>query len=113
MTLETFRPLIERALAHTGGVSTWAELSSEVEQGRAYLLPSLSGRSVAVLQPMRDLHVFAAAGDMDELMAMEAETAERARLAGYDRMTLIGRDGWRRVLAARGWKPETGLVRAL
>lgn len=109
--LETYRPLIERALAHTGGAWTWEALAEELNSGRAFLLPSKSGRSVVVLQPVRDLHVFTASGDLAELMEMEQDVSVMARASGYDRMTMIGREGWERVLRSRGWKPESGLVK--
>lgn len=113
MTLEDYRPLIEAALAHTGGAWTWEQLAEEVKSGRAFLLPSRSGKSVVVLQPVRDLHVFTASGDLNELMEMEADVAVMASASGYDRMTMIGREGWKRVLRPRGWKPESGLVKDL
>lgn len=113
MTLEDYRPLIEKALAHTGGAWTWEQLAEEVNSGRAFLLPSKSGKSVVVLQPVRDLHVFTASGDLGEIMEMEADVAVMASASGYDRMTMIGRAGWERVLRSRGWKPESGLVKGL
>jgi len=111
--LEEFRPLIERALERTNGECTWDQLAHEVREGRAMLLPSKSGNSVAVLQVVHDLHVFTASGDMDELMQMEADVTDMARRQGFDRMTLIGRQGWTRVLGLRGWKPEQSLVKEL
>ena len=113
LMLERFRPLIEQALAHTNGACTWEMLAEEVRTGRAFLMISPSGRSVAVLQPVRDLHIYAASGDMSELMAMETDATERAKTAAFDRMTLIGRKGWERVLGSRGWKSEAGLVKEL
>lgn len=111
--LEHYRPLIEKALAHTGGAWTWDALAEEVNSGRAFLLPSKSGKSVVVMQAVRDLHIFTASGDLEELMEMEADVAVMASASGYDRMTLIGRGGWKRVLKSRGWKPESGLVKEL
>ena len=111
--LEAYRPLIEKALVHAGGAWTWEQLAEEVTSGRAFLLPSRSGKSVVVMQAIRDLHIFTASGDLDELMEMEADVAVMASASGYDRMTLIGRNGWKRVLKSRGWKPESGLVKEL
>ena len=113
MMLEQYRPLIEAALAHTGGEWTWAMLRKEVLEGRAFLMAHPSGKSVAVLQPVRDLHVFTASGEVGEILEMETEAAIRAREAGFDRMTLCGRKGWERVFKSRGWKPESGLVKDL
>lgn len=113
LMLEKFRPLIEKALAETNGACTWDMVVEEVRAGRAFLVPSISGRTVAVLQPVRDLHVFTASGDLDELMGMEADMTEVARAAGYDHMTLNGREGWKRALKTRGWKQQVGLAKDL
>ena len=113
LMLEQFRPLIEAALDHTNGAQTWDMLAEEVREGRAFLMISPSGQSVSVLQPVHDLHVWTASGNMEELMMMEAGATERAINAGFDRMTLKGRDGWERTLRTRGWKPYTGLVKEL
>ena len=113
LMLEQYRPLIEAALAHTGGACTWEMLRTEVLEGRAFLMVHPSGKSVAVLQPVHDLHVYTASGSIPEILEMEAEAVIRARESGFDRMTLSGRDGWERVFKSRGWKPESGLVRDL
>lgn len=112
-TLDEYRPLIERALEHTDGAWTWEQLAEEVREGRAILLPSRSGKSVAVLQIVHDLHVFTASGDLAELMEMEADVTQMAQRQGFDRMTMMGRKGWEFVLRKRGWKPESGLVKEL
>jgi len=111
--LATYRPLIEKALAHTDGVWTWETLKKEVDEGRALLMVSKSGKSVVVMQPVHDIHIFTASGDLKELMLMEAEIADNARRSGYDRMTMIGRSQWELVLAKRGWVQEHSLVKAL
>lgn len=111
--LEQYRPLIEQALAYTDGEWTWDMVCEEVLSGRAFLMPSQSGKTVAIVQPVRSLHVFTASGEMDELMGMEADVSRMARDAGYDNMTVRGREGWERVLQTRGWKRWTGLIREL
>lgn len=111
--LEIYRPLIEAALARTNGECTWDMLAEEVREGRAFLMVHPSGKSVAVLQPVHDLHVFTASGDVSEILEMEAVASVRARNSGFDRMTLCGRKGWERVFKSRGWKPESGLVKDL
>lgn len=113
LELQHFRPLIEEALAYANGLCTWDELKTEVMDGRAFLIIHPSRKSVCVVQPVHDLHFFTASGDMDDVMEMEAEATRRAKASGFDRMTLIGRKGWQRVLKSRGWKPESGLVKDL
>jgi len=111
--LEQYRPLIEQALAHTDGACTWDMLAEEVNAGRAFLMISPSGKSVAVLQPVCTMHIFTASGDMSELMDMEAEATRRATEGGFDTMTLRGRAGWERALKPRGWKRQDGLMKDL
>ena len=42
--LEKYRHLIEAALAHDGGKSTWADVVEEVTAGRAFLMVHPSGK---------------------------------------------------------------------
>jgi len=111
--LEKYRPLIEAALAYDGGKSTWEDVVEEVTSGRAFLMVHPSGKSVAVLQPIREVHLWAASGEIGEIFEMEEEAATRARNSGFDRMTLNGRKGWQRVFKSRGWHPESSLVKDL
>ncbi len=111
--LEHFRPLIEAALAYGHGEGAWEYLVNEVMEGRAFLAIHPSRQSVAVLQPVHELHFFTASGDMNDVMEIEEEAERKAKASGFDRMTLIGRKGWQRVLKSRGWKPESGLVKDL
>ena len=111
--LEKYRSLIEAALAYDGGKSTWEDVVEEVTSGRAFLMVHPSGKSVAVLQPIREVHMWAVSGEIGDIFEMEEEAATRARASGFDRMTLAGRKGWERVFKSLGWKPETGLVKDL
>ena len=111
--LEQVRPLIEQALVYADGKDTWDGIATELREGRAFLMISESGKSVAVLQPVHSLHFWAAAGVMQEVLAIEAEATRRAVPAGFDMMTLRGRDGWERKLISRGWKADHGLVKDL
>ena len=110
MMLDQYRPMIEAALAHTGGACTWEQVCDEIESGRAFLMVSPTGKSVAVLQPVHVLHIFTAGGDMAELMDMEAEATERAKAAHFDSMALVGRDGWKRQLRSRGWREQPAMA---
>lgn len=107
------RALIAAAVADTNGAETLEGIEAELEAGRMFLMCSPSGNTIAILQPVHDLHVVGVAGDMDELMTLE----ERVSLSAgkeYQRMTILpSRSGWDRVLKDRGWKTETGLVKDL
>ena len=107
------RALIEAAVADTGGVVTAEHIEAELEAGRMFLAVSPSGGSLAILQPIHDLHVVGVAGDMTEVLYLEERVSATAGQQ-YDRMTILpSRSGWDRVLKDRGWKTESGLVKDL
>lgn len=84
----------------------------EIAAGRAVIERSPSGKSAMLLQSIHSLHCWAAAGEMSEIVALEADIARRASEVGYDRLTVLpSRNGWDRVLERFGWKLEP--VRAL
>lgn len=107
------RALIEAAIADTNGAETFENIAEHLNAGRMFLAVSPSGKTIAILQPVHDLHVVGVAGDMSELMQLE-ERVSRAAGTEYDRMTILpSRSGWDHVLDGRGWKTETGLVKDL
>ena len=107
------RALIEAAVADTGGAMTAEHVEAELEAGRMFLAVSPSGESLAILQPVHDLHVVGVAGDMAEVLRLEQRVSRSAALQ-FDRMTVLpSRSGWDRVLRDRGWKTESGLVKDL
>ena len=111
--MTTRRALIEAAIADTNGAETVDAIMAELAEGRMFLAVSPSGNTIAILQPVHDLHVVGVAGDMDELMQLE-ERVSRAASNEYQRMTILpSRSGWDRILDGRGWKTETGLVKDL
>lgn len=104
-------PWLEAALARDGGHSL-EEARAEAISGASLFWPGR--RSAAITEMTRGLHVWAAGGDLGELLEMEAAASAWARANGFDRMSLTGRKGWDRVLAARGYRlaPRT-LLREL
>lgn len=95
---------------------TFDRIELQVRAGRAFIELSADGRSFAVLQPVRDLHVWTVGGDMAGVMELEASISASAAKKGFDRMTALpSRENWDRALRARGWKPEakTPLVKEL
>jgi len=105
--------LIAAAVADTNGVETVDGIMAELDAGRMFLEVSPSGESLAILQPVQDLHVVGVAGDMAEVLQLEESVSRTAKLQ-YDRMTITpSRSGWDRILQDRGWKAESGLVKDL
>ena len=109
------KALIAAAIADTNGVETVEAIEAELEAGRMFLAVSPSGNTIAILQPVHDLHVVGVAGDMDELMQLE-ERVSRAASNEYQRMTILPsrpRETWLRVLEGRNWRTETSMVKDL
>jgi hypothetical protein len=100
------RPLLARAARGPRGLEA-AERA--VAEGRAWLWPGR--RSAAVSEVTRDFHIWLAGGELAELLEMERSACAWARALGCDRMTLIGRRGWSRVL--KDYRTETLLVKDL
>jgi hypothetical protein len=104
--IDQFKPLFDATFPSEP--EAFEEIAAEVRAGRAFVMVSPSGKSLIVLQPMRELHCWGALGDMQEIVTLEGEITEKARASGFDRMSILpSRKGWDRVLRDRGWKPET------
>ncbi len=90
---------------------TLERLKAECAQGRAALWPGR--RSAAVSELNTRFHIWAAGGELDELLAMERAAEAHARAWGCDQMSLDGRKGWARVLAPKGYRRIEMLVKDL
>lgn len=60
----------------------------------------------------KELNVFLAFGDLDEVMAMQPQVAEFGRQHGCSFMVMSGRAGWQKVLPRHGWT-RVGVTHAL
>lgn len=74
----------------------------DIEAGRAWFVPG--HKAAAVVQMTRDANFWLAGGDMAEILDRMPGVEAWARDLGCDRMTLIGRKGWARVLQPRGYR---------
>ncbi len=102
--MDKFRALFSKAFPDEP--DTLARIEAEVSAGRAFIEISSSGTSFAVLQPVRDLHIWTVGGDMAGVLEIE-ESVTRKASAKFDRLTALpSRDNWDRVLADRGWTLE-------
>lgn len=102
--------------AFPGEVEDFDRIAGQVRDGRAFIELSRDGRSFAVLQPVRDLHVWTVGGNMAGVLELEETISATASKKGFDRMTALpSRENWDLALRARGWKPEakTPLVKEL
>lgn len=96
-------PKLEKALEAAGGTHTLADVLAAVERGDMQFWPGR--RSVLVTElvqypRLRAVRVFAGAGDLTEMRAMEAVVAAWGREQGCNRIEGFGRIGWLRALKA-------------
>jgi hypothetical protein len=60
----------------------------------------------------RELNVFLAFGDLDEVMSLQPKLIEFGRKQGCAFMVMSGRPGWQKVLPKHGWT-RVGVTHAL
>ena len=104
--LERCREWLESALVHSGGTHTFFDIKAGVHALRYQFWPAERGCAVTEIVDYprsRVLHVFLAAGELDQIVDMESSAAEFARQHGCQGMTLAGRRGWKKVLNEHGW----------
>lgn len=102
------RQWIEDALAYSGGTHDFDDVAEAIADSRMQLWPAPRGCGVTqiVVYPKKKvLHVFLAAGEMDQLLDMIEAAAAWGKAQGCTGMTMSGRKGWERVLAKHGWAP--------
>lgn len=99
-------PWLRAALEYAGGTHTLDDVRAGVASGYMQLWPAPRGCAVTeiVVYPQsKALHIFLAAGELDQLQDMFDSAAAWGRDQGCDRITLSGRVGWKRTLEPLGW----------
>lgn len=84
-----------------------ADLCAELSAGRAQLW--IAGRSALATQCVsgpagRELHIWLAGGDLEEILTLAPGVEAWARGQGCVRVTLEGRPGWTRALRPLGYR---------
>lgn len=106
MTLPEIARLLEAALTD----SSLEELDAELKAGRAQLWIGKS--SVAVTQAAGEsFHLWAAAGDLQDILTMLPGAEAWARGRGCTIVTVDGRRGWSRALRPFGFREVEGELR--
>lgn len=101
------RNWIESALAYSGGTHEFQHVVMGILNGSMQLWPGDSACAVTeitVYPNKKVLHVFLAAGDMEEIISMQDDAAKWAKTQGCTGMTIAGRPGWKKVLGKHEWK---------
>lgn len=112
--LQRLRPVIERALPYTHKTHELDDIVLMLVQGRARLWTTENSFCIVekVVYPRQvNYHVFLAGGDMDELRGLHEQIIEVAKADGAEAVTLTGRRGWVRALAAWGWEEVYATMR--
>lgn len=108
--LERCAQWIEAALEYSGGTHTLQDVGDMIASGAAHLWPGKRSAGVTEIvntPGMRNMHIWLAAGEMEELKEMHRCVELWARAAGCKRVTLSGRKGWERsFLKDRGYSPR-------
>jgi len=98
---------IEDALEYSGGTHIFEDIVEAVLAGRMQLWSGERGCAVTeiISYPRKKvIHVFLAAGEMEQIIDFEESALEFGRINGCQTMTLAGRKGWTKILDKRGWK---------
>jgi len=107
--LKRCRNWIESALVYSGGTHEYMDIVDGVLSGHMQLWAGDSGCAVteiSVFPRKKVLHVFLAAGDMDQIVDFQESAIEFAKMNGCDSMTIAGRSGWKRVLKSHDWHEQ-------
>lgn len=102
------RQWIEEALNRGGNTHTFEDVVRGIFENKMHLWAGEKGCAVTeiVVYPRKKyLHVFLAAGEMGQILDFEKSAERLAREIGCDGLSIAGREGWKRVLGKRGWKP--------
>lgn len=100
--------MIESALAYSGGTHTFDDVVAMVASGKAQIWPAPRGVAITEIieyPRKRVLHVFLAAGELDQLVDMIDSAEQWGRTQRCTSLTMSGRFGWQRVLDKHGFKP--------
>jgi hypothetical protein len=113
MTDARTRQLLARALEHAPETHTLEDVIDQIARGDAQVWQTEESVLVTEVYDtprMRVIHVWLAAGEMGEVIALSHQALSWGRKLGCKRASLAGRRGWERKLAAEGWTPELTLM---
>ena len=100
-------PWLQAAIDKGWNTHNLTDVRNMVEGGTAQLWPAERGAMVTEIvnfPQRRVMNVFLAGGELDQILAMEADAIGWSKHWGANGVMLNGRKGWERVLAARGWR---------
>ncbi len=112
--LRDYAECIQKALDFGGNVYTIEDVERLIAEGKAQFFPgkdSVIVTEVIEYPQTKNLHMFLAGGNLEELEEMLPAVIEWGREQGCNRASLSGRRGWERsFLRDQGWKPTLILM---
>jgi hypothetical protein len=103
---------IEKALA-IDGTHTWGDVVASLQSGECQIFWNNHGAWITkiVQAPRkRTLHCWIVAGELPEVMELQTQVENHARVNGCEKITATSRLGWKHVAHAHGWKQEAALI---
>ena len=97
---------LERALAFGGNTHTVNDVLDAVARGDAQMIGDAKGLLVTELQhyPLKQtMRIWLVAGELRPCLDLLPQVERFAREVGAERIDAVGRMGWARALATRGW----------
>jgi hypothetical protein len=97
---------LERALAYGGNTHTVNDVLDAVARGDAQMIGDAKGLLVTELQhypQMAAIRIWLASGELRACLDLLPQVERFAREVGARRLDVVGRMGWARALATRGW----------
>lgn len=98
---------IESALERSAGTHTFDDVVHSISLGTMQFWPAPKGCAVTeiVTYPKKKvLHIFLAAGELEQIIDMDSSAVEFARINGCTGMSIAGRKGWSKVLKNSGYR---------
>jgi len=103
------KPWLEEALRYSGGTHTMGDIESAIRRKEMALIPRESSAFVIerIQYPqLAALHIFLAAGELEELKHHSPVMDDIARRLHCERITIAGRAGFKRALKDCGFEPR-------
>lgn len=100
---------LQRALDLAGNTHTIEDVATAVKAGTMQAFhndDALVITEIVEFPRAKSINVFVACGDLDAVMSLQPLIEDFGRKHGCDRMRMLGRQGWRKVLPKHGWQDE-------
>jgi len=101
------RAWIEAALEYSGGTHNFDDVAEGLASGKMQLWPAPKGcivTEIVVYPRKKVLNVFLGGGELEQIMDMHQDVITWAKSQGCEALAMTGRFGWKKPLAAHGWK---------